>query len=228
MAAIKEFAAAEKKRLGDLFGFSGSFKDGENAAVDTPQLSVSFIIVGLAALYFLAAKLGLKLAFLYPSASLVWPGTGIALAALLLFGNRVWPGIFFGAFSANLTTAGSMATSLGIAVGNTLEGLIGAYFVNRYANGRAVFDRARDTLKFLFLAAMLSTVVSATIGVASLFMGGFIEASDLGPIWFTWCWAIRSAPCCSRRRSCYGASTRTFDGLEIRFSKRSCFYFLLS
>jgi diguanylate cyclase (GGDEF)-like protein len=188
MAAIKEFAAAEKKRLGDLFRFSErfSFNDDENAAVGAPRFSIIFIIVGLGGLYFLAAKLGLKLAFLYPSASLVWPGTGIALAALLLFGYRVWPGIFFGAFSANLTTAGSMATSLGIAVGNTLEGLIGAYFVNRYANGRAVFDRARDTLKFLFLAAMLSTVVSATIGVASLFMGGFIEASDLGPIWFTW------------------------------------------
>jgi integral membrane sensor domain MASE1 len=75
-----------KKRLGDLFRFSESLDDGENAAVGAPQYSSIFIIVGLGGLYFLAAKLGLKLAFLYPSASLVWPGTGIALAALLLFG----------------------------------------------------------------------------------------------------------------------------------------------
>jgi diguanylate cyclase (GGDEF)-like protein len=186
IAAIKEFVAAEKKRLGDLFSFSVGPKNDENSALGAPQLSIIFIIVGLGAVYFLAAKLGLKLAFFYPSASSVWPGTGIALAALLLFGYRVWPGIFFGAFFANLMTAGSMATSLGIAVGNTLEGVIGAYFVNRCANGRAVFDRARDTLKFSFLAATLSTVVSATIGVTSLSLGGFIETNDFGPIWFTW------------------------------------------
>jgi hypothetical protein len=65
MAAIKEFAAAEKKRLGDLFRFSErfSFNDDENAAVGAPRFSIIFIIVGLGGLYFLAAKLGLKLAF---------------------------------------------------------------------------------------------------------------------------------------------------------------------
>jgi len=186
IAAMKEFAAAEKKRLGDLFRLSKSFNAGENAAAGAPRFSITFIIIGLGALYFVAAKLGLRLAFFYPSASAVWPGTGIALAALLLFGYRVWPGIFFGAFFANLTTAGSMTTSLGIALGNTLEGLIGAYFVNHCANGRAVFESARDTLKFSFLAATLSTVVSATIGVTSLFIASFIAASDFGPIWFTW------------------------------------------
>lgn len=143
-------------------------------------------IACLAVVYFIAAKLGLKLAFVYPSASPVWPGTGIALAAILLLGYRVWPGIFIGAFLANLTTAGSIATSLSIATGNTLEGLIGAHFLNCFANGRNAFDRARDVLKFAFLAATLSTVVSATIGVTSLSMAGFIEPKDFGRVWFTW------------------------------------------
>jgi len=79
-----------------------------------------------------------------------------------------------------------VATSLGIATGNTLEGLIGARFLNRCANGRNVFDRARDILKFAFLAATLSTVVSATIGVTSLSMGNFIQPKDFGRVWFIW------------------------------------------
>jgi len=91
-----------------------------------------------------------------------------------------------GAFVANLTTAGSVATSLGIATGNTLEGLIGARFLNRCANGRKVFDRALDILKFAFLAATLSTVVSATIGVTSLSIGKFIQPKDFGRVWFIW------------------------------------------
>src|SRR2546422_8893105 len=97
------------------------------------------VVLGLAAIYLLAGKLGLRLAIVHPSATAVWPGTGIALAALLLLGYRVWPGIFLGAFLVNLTTAGSILSSLGIASGNTLEALLGAYLVTRFANGRRGF-----------------------------------------------------------------------------------------
>mgnify|MGYP000246811738 CR=1 FL=1 len=92
-------------------------------------------IVLLAAVYFCAGKLGLKLAFLNQSATAVWPPTGIALAAVLLWGYRVWPGIWLGAFLVNLTTAGTVLTSLGIAGGNTLEPLLGAWLVERFAHG---------------------------------------------------------------------------------------------
>jgi integral membrane sensor domain MASE1 len=102
------------------------------------------MVISLAGVYFVAGKLGLMLAFVNPSASPVWPPTGIALAALLLMGYRVWPGIFLGAFLVNVTTAGTIATSSGIAIGNTLEGLLGAYLVNRFANGPKVFDRAQE------------------------------------------------------------------------------------
>ena len=87
-------------------------------------------------------------------------------------GYRVWPAIAIAAFLVNLTTAGSMATSVAIAAGNTLEGLIGAYLINRFAHGPKVFERTKDTLKFLVLAAIVSTMVSATIGVTSLCAGG--------------------------------------------------------
>jgi integral membrane sensor domain MASE1 len=144
------------------------------------------IVAVLAAVYLIAAKLGLKLAFVHASATAVWPPTGIALAAFLVFGYRVWPGIFVGAFLANVATEGTVATSLGIAAGNTLEGVIGAYLVNRFAGGTHAFDRPQDVFRFAFLAATLSTMVSATVGVTSLSLGGFANWADFGAIWLTW------------------------------------------
>src|SRR3989475_8326355 len=84
-----------------------------------PWATTPVVILGLAAVYVLAGKLGLLLAFVHASATAVWPPTGIALAAFLLLGYRVWPGIFLGAFLVNLTTAGSVATTNGIAPRNT-------------------------------------------------------------------------------------------------------------
>src|SRR5213083_3408310 len=88
-------------------------------------------LVALAAVYFGAGKLGLKLAFVNASATAVWPCTGIALAAFLILGYRVWPAILAGAFLVNLTTAGSAVMSLAIAAGNTLEGVVGSSLVTR-------------------------------------------------------------------------------------------------
>jgi PAS domain S-box-containing protein len=141
------------------------------------------VLVGV---YFVAGKLGLTLAFVHASATAVWPPTGIALAATLLLGYRVWPALFVGAFLVNVTTEGSVWTSLGIASGNTLEGLLGAFLVTRFANGRNVFSRAREILLFTALAGFLSTAVSATIGVTSLSLGGYASWDRFGAIWLTW------------------------------------------
>src|SRR5947208_3628046 len=97
-------------------------------------------ILSLAAVYFSLGKFGLSLAFINRSASAVWPPTGIALAALLLFGLRLWPGIFIGAFLVNITTQGSVLTTLGIAMGNTLEGIAGAWLVKCFAKGAKAFE----------------------------------------------------------------------------------------
>src|SRR5207302_4701333 len=120
------------------------------------RFSAVTTFVTLTIVYFVAGKLGLKLAFLQASASPVWPPAGIALAALLVLGYRVWPAIFVGAFLVNVTTAGNIFTSLGIASGNTLEALCGAWLVNKLANGARVFDRPQDVFKFA-LAALIST-----------------------------------------------------------------------
>jgi signal transduction histidine kinase len=141
--------------------------------------------VALALVYFVVAKLSLRLAFVHASASPVWPPAGIALAALLLLGYRVWPAIFIGAFLVNRLTAGDIFTSLGIATGNTLEAICGAWLVNRFASGTRVFDRPQDVFKFAG-AATLSTLVSPTFGVTSLALAGFANWANYGKIWTTW------------------------------------------
>ena len=140
----------------------------------------------LAAVYFVAARLGLRLAFLNPSATAIWAPAGIALAAFLVLGFDVWPGILLGALLANLVTRGEVVTSLAISAGNTLEALLGAYLVSRFARGRRFFERVPDLFAFAALAAIVSTTVSATIGVSSLVLGGLAPRTDGGAIWLTW------------------------------------------
>jgi len=144
------------------------------------------ILAALFGLYVVAGKLGLSVASVHASASAVWPPTGIAVGALLTLGYRVWPAIFAGAFVVNATTMGSVATSFGIATGNTLEGLLGAYLVNRYANGVRAFNHSQDVFKFAGFAALLSTIVSAAIGVGSLALSGYVAWDDADEIFLTW------------------------------------------
>src|SRR5579864_7459122 len=114
-------------------------------------------IGALTLIYVVAGKLALSnWASVNASASPVWPPAGIALAALLVLGYRVWPAIFVGAFVVNFWTTPNIFVSLGIASGNTLEAICGAWLVNRFAGGARVFDRPKDVFKFA-LAALIST-----------------------------------------------------------------------
>jgi diguanylate cyclase (GGDEF)-like protein len=142
-------------------------------------------IVALASVYFAAGKLGLTMAFVHPSATAVWPPSGIALAAFLFIGYEIWPGVWLGAFVLNLATMGSVPVCVGIATGNTLEGLLAAYLVNRFADGRSAMCRAQDIFKFAILS-LLSTMPAATLGVSSLTLGGYANRVDFWPIWRTW------------------------------------------
>jgi diguanylate cyclase (GGDEF)-like protein len=158
----------------------------EDRMIERHTLKEIAAIAGLAAAYFLAGRLGLMMAFVHASATAVWPPTGISLAALLLLGYRVWPGVFAGAFVVNIATEGTVATSLGIAAGNTLEAVLGAFLIKRFADGSRAFDRARTVFKFAALAALLSTTISPTFGVTSLAVGAFADWASYGSIWLTW------------------------------------------
>lgn len=147
----------------------------------------NLIAIGvMAAVYFAAGRLGLGMALVHPSSTAVWPPSGIALAAFLVLGYRVWPGVALGSFLVNITTAGSILTSIGIAAGNTLESLAGAYLIVRFANGAKCFERVQDTFKFALLAGLVCTTISATFGTTVLALGGFAHWAEYKPIWLTW------------------------------------------
>lgn len=140
----------------------------------------------LAALYAAIAWGSLRLfATLNASASPVWPPTGLALAALVLAGNRLAPGVFLGAFVANLLTAGTVTTSVAIAAGNALEAVAGAYLVRRFAKGRHAFDDVRHLALFV-LAVALASLISATIGVTTLFAADLVPRDAVWAVWSTW------------------------------------------
>ena len=145
--------------------------------------AVELILVGIA--YFTFAGLGLHLASINPSATPIWPPTGLAIAAILLWGNRIAPAIFIAAFLINQVTAGSIFTSLAIACGNTLEAVIAGYLVRHWAEGEQVFDTPTGIAKFA-LISLAAPIVSATIGLSSLTLAGYAEVSSFIPVWVTW------------------------------------------
>ena len=140
----------------------------------------------VAVAYFLLAKLGLQLASINPSASPIWPPTGLAFAAVILGGVRFFPAILIGAFAANAATAGTLETSAAIAVGNTLEGVVGGYLIAKWCGGAQAFVTPARIAKFAIVCAGLPTMLSATIGVATLYWAGFAAEPTLAPVWITW------------------------------------------
>ena len=143
-------------------------------------------VTALAVIYFAAGKFALMFAISPGYATAVWPPSGIALAALLLLGNRVWPGVWLGATLVNFTVSFSPIVPLLIATGNTLEALAGAILVRRFIVGLSCrFEHAADVFKFVAVAA-LSCVIAATVGVVSLTVQGSVAWLDFFPNWVTW------------------------------------------
>ncbi|MEO6391491.1 MAG: MASE1 domain-containing protein [Pyrinomonadaceae bacterium] len=143
---------------------------------------ISILVV--AGAYYGSAKLGLSLAFLHSNVSAVWPPSGLALAAVLLFGYRIWPGIMLGAFLANAFTPISLITAGAIAGGNTLEAVTGGYLLHRFGFNLAL-RRVTDITKFV-IVALVCTVVSATIGNLALCLSHSANWPDFGNLWLTW------------------------------------------
>ena len=144
------------------------------------------LVLAIAAVYFAAAKLGLTMAFVAEQVTAVWPPAGIGLATLLIFGLRVWPGIMLGAFLANVTTSEPVATAFGIAVGNTLEAVIGARLLCHFIAPDLSLQRMKDVLGLVGLAAAISPMVSATIGVTSLCLGAVQPWGTYRSLWWVW------------------------------------------
>src|SRR5947208_14701555 len=136
--------------------------------------------------YLGAAKLGLLAAVAQKVVSSAWPPSGVALAALLLLGLRYWPGIAIGALLLNWTAGVPAAGAAGIALGNTLEAGSAVWLLQRVAQFQPSLERLRDVLALVTLAALVSTTLSATIGIASLWASGVVQQDALKHLWFVW------------------------------------------
>src|SRR5207253_10584138 len=118
--------------------------------------------------------------------TIVWPAAGIELPVVLLFGYRFWPGVALAAFLANWTVHEPPLVAGGIAVGNTLEAVVGAWLLRRFVGFDNSLERLKDVFGLVTLAAGVSTTVSATIGVTSLCLGGVQSWGDFSSLWWTW------------------------------------------
>jgi signal transduction histidine kinase len=153
----------------------------ERAPLETVALAAL-----LTAVYVATGKGGLALATVTRSITLVWPPTGLSLAALVIFGRRLWPGVLAGAFVVNVLTPGvAVPTALGIAIGNTLEAVLGAYLLERSGFEKSL-GRVGDVVKLALLAGAIGALPSATLGTASLWLHGVLDASGVARAWAEW------------------------------------------
>lgn len=152
-------------------------------------------IVGLALAYALVGKAALLLAIPPGYATAIFPASGVALAALLLWGARLWPGVFLGSFMINLWgslasspefTANAFTVSSGIATGATLQALFGTWLIRKYMEYPVTLAREGEVARFLFLGGAVSCLVSASMGVAALWLNGTIPGENALFSWWTW------------------------------------------
>ena len=171
-------------------------------------------VVILIALYFVGGLVGKETAFLSGSVALVWPPAGIALAAILLFGYRFWPGVALGAILFSFMNGMPLGFfTLGTAVGNTMGAIVCVFLLQKIISFDNAMERIRDVTGYIGLACFLGTTVNAAFNVVSLAYSG---EGGMGQIFFPqfWCggcrmrwpawWSRRSSSPGRRRRPSAG------------------------
>ncbi len=142
-------------------------------------LAIVVVITSIAVLYFLAAEFGFQLAFATKQVSAVWPSTGLAAAAYLLFGWRAWPGV-------NAVSDEPLLTAAGIAVGNSAAGLVGIGLLHRLVDFNPRLDDVPSVLGWAVFVAAAGCIVSASNGVVQLALGGIIPWTAIPSVWWVW------------------------------------------
>ena len=135
--------------------------------------------------YWIAALLSLNLALVRGQVTPIWPPTGIALVAILIFGRRVWPAIYVAALAVNLPIGPSPLGAAFIAAGNTLAPLAAAELLKR-VGFRLELDRLRDAAAIIGLGALVSMSISASVGTSVLVLSGSVSPALLWPTWTVW------------------------------------------
>ena len=160
-----------------------------------PRRLTAVLAVALA--FYVAGRLGFLVA-INGNVSPFWAPAGLAVAAILIWGNQLWPGVALGSFLVNTpqfhngTSTGSITRSLlagaFIAAGATAQALLGAWFVRRYGRGQACLERARDVVVLVLLGGALACLVASTVGATSVSAFGFAAWDNYAETWITW-WA---------------------------------------
>jgi PAS domain S-box-containing protein len=151
-------------------------------------MNLSYVVRlgGACVLYGVVALLSFSLAEMSGVATAVWLPTGIALAALVLYGFELWPAIAVAAFLVHLSVGVSVVAASGMALADTVEAVLGAALLTRVVGFHPSLSRLRDVLALVGLAAGVSTLVGASLGVSSGRLGGVIPAATAVEVWLTW------------------------------------------
>ena len=142
-------------------------------------------LAAIAVAYYLGARLGLRLSLVGNDVTPLWPPTGVAVAALIVFGRSYWPAVAVAALAVNLPISANPLAAVVTAVGNTLAPVVAVTLLRRVGFRREL-DRQRDAIAIVFLGALASMLVSATIGAVTLVASGSITAAELPAAWAVW------------------------------------------
>ena len=145
----------------------------------------------LAVAYFIAAKLGALFTVPPYFSAVVWPGAGIGLATLVVLGQRYWVGVFLGALVVNLQHSpaidvGSVSISFCIALGAALQAVVGCYVCRRFVRVLSTLDQASTLINLFCWGGAFASVISATVGTATLYFAGIVQGPDVAGHWFFW------------------------------------------
>lgn len=155
-----------------------------------PDLKIIFVVV----LYYVSARLGYFLAFEHTTALPAWPPSGMAFALIILLGRSCWPGITIGALIANIMAFWNqqslqpqviIAVSSFIAIGYTLEALVGNFLIDRWVKDKFPFSNTKNAFRFLFVA-MIMCLVGASAGTTTLYFNGVTQSGDVLRTAFSW------------------------------------------
>ncbi|MBF0443979.1 MAG: CHASE domain-containing protein [Magnetococcales bacterium] len=166
------------------------------AAHPLPRVAKSIAsILLLSIVYLLAGKAGLVLAIPPGYATAIFPASGVALAALLIWGWRLWPGVFLGSFSLNIWaslaatqqvfTFTTVAISAGIGIGAAIQSIFGAWLIRRFVGFPAPLDQQKEVFRFLIFGGA-SCLVSASVGIFTLWLSGVVYGANFIFSWWTW------------------------------------------
>ena len=167
--------------------------DTENEALTTTGFLVRAAVV--AAGYYLAGKTGLLPAISPGFATAVWPASGVALAAILLFGYRMWPAVLLGAILINVELSIDgyaqgpsrwAAVTFSVALGSTLQAVVSAFLIRRFLGFPNPLNQDSAILRFLLLGSPIGCLIGPTWGMATLLVGGSHQWNTLPLDWFTW------------------------------------------